>query len=108
MSTGLLFAQSNDQIQNKKGIDILPVKGEFAIGIDASPFLSYIGDLFGSNNKNTSLNGNKFLTDYFGSNTIYGKYMISDKNAIRANMRITTINKTENFKVLDNFCLNYR
>jgi len=102
ISTGLLFSQNNDQIENKKGIKILPLKGEFAIGIDASPFLRYIGDIFGSGSSNYALNGNKFLADYFGSNTIYGKYMLTDKNAIRANMRITTLNGTENFKVLDN------
>ena len=26
-------AQSNDQIQNKKGKDLMPVKGEYAIGL---------------------------------------------------------------------------
>jgi len=101
LSASTSFSQSNDQIQNKKGVDILPVKGEFAVGMDASPFLNYIGDIFGSNSSNTALNGNKFMTNYFGSNTIYGKYMISNNNAIRLNMRITDTHSNNKYNVYD-------
>ena len=47
MASTLTFAQENDQVQNKNGVDIMPVQGEFAIGMNAVPVFNFVGDLFG-------------------------------------------------------------
>jgi hypothetical protein len=50
MSLGVAAsAQGNEQVQNKKGVDIMPVSGEFAVGWGASyaTVSTWIGDLFG-------------------------------------------------------------
>ncbi len=100
LGSSLSFSQEGDnQMKNKNDIDILPVQGEFAIGLDASPFLRYVGDIFGKTTSNQPLQGNKFLSDYFSSNTVYGKYMLTDKNAIRANFRLTDQKYTYKYNV---------
>lgn len=99
LSCGAAVAQSNPQIQNKNNVDIMPVQGEFAIGVDAAPFLRYVGDIFGRTSSNTSLSGNKFIPNYFASNTIFGKYMLTNDNAIRANFRIAEMNSVDKYDV---------
>ncbi len=101
LSCSLSFSQGNPQIQNKNGIDIMPVKGEFAIGVNAAPFMTYIGNIFGLTNSNTSLNTNKFLSNSFGGNTIYGKYMLTNDNAIRASFRIADNDRLFRYDVFD-------
>ncbi len=80
------IAQSNDQIQNKNGVDIMPVEGEFGIGVNAVPIFNFVGDIFGYTGSNNALSGNKF-TSYFASNTLFGKYMLTNDNAVRAHFR---------------------
>jgi len=99
ISTCIFGFSQGEQMQNKNGVDILPVKGEFALGIDAAPFLQYAGDIFGRTGTNTALSGNKFLSDYFNSNTIYGKYMLTDNSAARANFRLTDQKYTYKYNV---------
>ncbi len=61
----------------KIGQNILPAKGDIAIGIDADPFLGYIGN---------------FFTDAYNSapsfdarqGALFGKYFLTDKTAVRA------------------------
>lgn len=100
LSLNVSFSQ-DDALKNKNGVDIMPVQGEFSIGMDASPFLRYVGDIFGYNSSNSALGGNKFISDYFGSNTIYGKYMLTDDNAIRANFRLTDQKYTYKYNVFN-------
>lgn len=80
-------AQNNPQIQNKKNVDIMPVQGEFGIGINAVPVLVYVGDLFGLTGNNTAIAGNKYVS-VFATNTLYGKYMLTDNTAIRGHFRV--------------------
>ncbi len=94
------FAQSNEQIQNKKGVDIMPVQGEFAIGMNALPALNYIGDLFGVDDNNNALSGNKFVS-YFSSNTLFGKYMLTNNTAVRGHLRIGQFNNSFQNDVFD-------
>lgn len=91
--TAFCVNAQNDQIQNKKGVDIMPQKGDFAIGVNALPALLYIGDLFGSGEPNTALGGNKFVSP-FAANTLFGKYMLTDNTAIRAHLRIGVSNNS--------------
>ena len=101
LSCSLSFSQGNPQIQNKNGIDIMPVKGEFAIGVNAAPIMTYIGNIFGLTSSNTSLNTNKFLSNSFGGNTIYGKYMLTNDNAVRASFRIADNDRLIRYDVFD-------
>jgi hypothetical protein len=69
-------------LTSKKGEPILPEKGDWAIGIDATPFLNYIGNFFGTPNSAPSFT---WLTN---NNTIVGKYFIDNQTAIRSGVRI--------------------
>ncbi|MBR9831853.1 hypothetical protein GYB57_06890 [bacterium] len=41
-------------LTSKKGVPILPEAGDYAIGVDATLFLDYTGNLFNGNLGNTS------------------------------------------------------
>lgn len=61
-----------------------PVEGDWAIGIDATPFLNYFGNFIGGNDGNTAPTWN-FLTT---GQTITGKYFASDDMAYRGALRL--------------------
>lgn len=88
------FAQ-NEQVQNKNGVDMIPVSGEWGVGMNALPVLYFVGNAFNGNNSNTFIGGNKFV-DYWAANTLFGKYMLSDDNAVRGQLRIGQYNYTYN------------
>jgi hypothetical protein len=67
---------------SKNGTPILPEAGDWSIGFDAAPWLSYAGNLLSSGGKN-SVN-----SSYQQANTIVGKYMINENTAIRAKVRV--------------------
>lgn len=74
-----------EQMVNKNGTNVMPEAGQFAIGFDALPFFGYVGDMF-----NNSTNNNLVAT-YVGNNSglqLYGKYFLSESNAIRARVRL--------------------
>ncbi len=75
-----------DPFVNKRGIALLPVAGDFALGIDAAPFLQYVGNIFNGTQNNAAPFANGI------NNTIYAKYFLEDKVAIRAKLglRFTT------------------
>jgi len=94
------FAQSNEQIQNKNGVDIMPVSGEWGVGMNALPMINFLGNSFNGNVGNFNMNGNKFVS-YWASNTLFGKYMLSDNTALRAQLRIGQYNNTYDNWVFD-------
>jgi hypothetical protein len=67
-------AASSGVLTNKKGIPILPKKGDCAIGISANPFLNYVGNMF-----NNTANNSLALSSY----TLYFKYYLADNAAVR-------------------------
>ncbi|MES2681013.1 MAG: hypothetical protein V4635_14060, partial [Bacteroidota bacterium] len=67
------YAMLGQDLTSKKGEPILPEKGDWAIGIDATPFLNYIGNFFGTPNSAPSFT---WLTN---NNTIVGKYFIDNQ-----------------------------
>jgi len=81
---------------NSKGMSILPEAKDFAIGIDATPFLNYIGNVFtsGVNNAPTfnGLNG-----------ALSAKYFLTDKTAIRAKLIMNFSNNQDEFTVADDY-----
>ena len=76
-------AQETEVLTNKKGTPILPQKGSFTLGIDASPFFTNVGGIF-SNNHAVS-------PDFGNGGVFYGQYFLTDKRALRLK---TTINRT--------------
>jgi len=91
MALFAFIGTSNAQVQqmtNKNGVNILPEAGSFAIGFDALPFLRFAGNMF-NGNLNNGINAgfvNQGGTGLGG--TLYGKYFLSEKNAIRARLSI--------------------
>src|ERR1043165_7523672 len=75
------FAQD---LTSKKGEPILPEAGDWSIGIDATPFLSYAKSFIGAGTGTTAPTWN-FITNY---QTISGKYMVDANTAYRGSLRI--------------------
>lgn len=82
-SAGFANAQV-EQIVNKNGVPVLPEAGQFAIGVDAVPFLQYVGDFMNGTSTNTAANFG--FPDVNGQ--IYAKYFLSETNAIRGRVLI--------------------
>lgn len=80
--TSCVFAQEG--LVSKKGEPFLPEKGDWAISIDATPFLKYAGNFIGSNGLNVAPTFN-FLS---GNQTILGKYYIDETKAYRLGLRL--------------------
>jgi len=79
-------------LRSKKGIPILPQKGDWAIGVDALPYLNYLGNIF-NNTSNNTLN--------LGSQTIYGRYFIANDAAIRLMVSVNQGSSLEKHYVRD-------
>ncbi len=85
----------NPALVNKRGISLLPEAGDFAIGIDATPFLNYLGNFFNQAGSNTApyFEG----VDY----KIYGKYFLESDRAIRAKLMFNIGNDKYDYVVAD-------
>lgn len=69
---------------NKRGIPLLPQAGDYAIGVDATPFLEYLGNFFNFNGED-----NFNPAPYFGDKLhLYGKYFLQDNRAVRAKLQL--------------------
>jgi hypothetical protein len=75
------FAQD---LTSKKGEAFLPESGDWSIGIDATPVLNYVGNMFNGNTFNNAPTWN-FLN---ANQTIIGKMYTSETSAYRAILRI--------------------
>lgn len=82
------FAQEEEvdegPLVNKKGTAILPVSGDFSIGIGAAPFFEYAGNIFNGTSNNGSP-GFGFTDEK--PMMITGKYMLDENTAIRGIFR---------------------
>ena len=102
------FAQENDKngevnMMSKRGEYILPVEGDFALGINALPMVNYFGNLFNG----TAGNSASFRTFTHSLNlrttpVLFGKYYLTDKSAIRAGLLIGVYNETDRENVMMN------
>ena len=80
----------NTVLLNKKGYEILPKKGDLAIGFNTFPII----DLFlGSINRTTPYAGSSNLVQFTqnANNQLMGKYFIDPKTAIRVRLGINTL-----------------
>lgn len=85
------FAQDaeRDRPTNKDGKQILPEKGDIAIGIQANEFLQYAGNFFGKTNSNSDPQFSGY------NNTIFLKKFIDQNTAIRANVSLQRSGNTQ-------------
>ena len=90
-----IFAQEQQGLTSKKGELFLPETGEWAISINASPFLSYFGNFIGGNGLNAAPNFNYLTTNQ----TIIGKYFIDSQSAYRAGVRVGLKSDAQTTKV---------
>jgi hypothetical protein len=81
LGTSASFAQD---LTSEMGETYLPESGDWAIGVDATPFLQFAGNLIGGNGANTAPTWN-FLTN---NQTITGKYFTADDMAYRGSLRL--------------------
>lgn len=81
--TSGLFAQEQQGLTSKKGEPFLPETGDWAISIDASPFLKYFGNFIGGNGINAAP-----TFEFLKSQSITGKYFIDSQSAYRASVRL--------------------
>ena len=83
--------ESDSGFVSKRGVEILPEAGDFAIGVNAVPFFNYVGNMFNNSVGNTvSFN---FLN---ATNTIYGKYFLNEHSAIRVSFRFGNTTHIDN------------
>lgn len=87
-------------LQNEEGFNILPEQGEYAIGFNAVPILNWVGNSFNANTNNTYADDNKFISN-LGNNVLFGKYMLEEKVAIRAHLRVGITNNSRDNYVID-------
>lgn len=90
-STVTMFAQedkkeeSSEGFVSKKGINILPEAGEYSIGIDATPFFTYFGNMMNGNAANAAP---AFGYTAAAPLTITGKLMADKNTAYRVLFRV--------------------
>lgn len=78
-----LGSYAQNGLVSKKGEPILPEAGDWAISIDANPFLKYAGNFIGADGLNAAP---KF--DFIsGDQTVIGKYFIDETKAYRLGFR---------------------
>jgi len=89
LAFGVTGAYAQD-LTSKKGEPILPEAEDWSIGVDATPFLNYVGNMFGKTNNNVAPTWN----NYGANQTIVGKKFKDAQNAYRAIVRIGYSNQS--------------
>ena len=90
---GFSASAQDSLLVNKSGTPMLPKKGDIGIGLDATPFLNYAGNMF-NNTTNNKL-------DLKQDNVLYFRYFLKDDAAIRVALRIASTNELEKYNVTD-------
>jgi len=90
MAFGVTSAFAQD-LTSKKGEPFLPEAGDYAIGVDANPFLNYVGNFFGKQNANTAPTWNYLNA---ANSIVSGKYFKDATTAYRVGIRIGYDSKT--------------
>lgn len=95
----------SQDLTSKKGEMFLPEPGDYAIGIDAHPFLEYFGNFFGggSDDNNDAPGFNAHPENMFSSDgiAIYAKQFIDANTAYRAKGRLGFNSSTDRMLVPD-------
>lgn len=77
---------------SKKEI-VYPKAGTFSIGVDATPYINFVGNMF-NGTSNNSLNN-------VGYSTVYGKYFLDRKAAVRFELTVGNTKLNETAYVMD-------
>lgn len=93
IGTTTMFAQD---LTSRKGENYLPQEGDWAIGMDAVPFLDYIGSFFG---KDDNLYAGSIWVPSNTTMALTGKYFMRDDFALRGGLRLGFGSSTENRSV---------
>ncbi|MBN2612706.1 MAG: hypothetical protein JXB00_14210 [Bacteroidales bacterium] len=93
--------QNSDQLFNKKGKAMLPVAGEFGIGLNALPFVDLFGELIRFNSANRFINPLSFEAP--DGQQLFLKYFRNSKTAYRARIGVAYHYNTESFPVADDY-----
>jgi hypothetical protein len=77
---------------SKRGENMLPDSGDWAVAVDASPFFNYLGNIFSSA-------GNNSIFKSFGDSsiTVMGKYFLSPKKAVRVKLNVAVNSQNQKF-----------
>ncbi len=93
-----MFAQQDSTITtptnnlvSKHGVPILPQAGDFAIGVDALPYINFFGRFFSGSNE----------LQIGDNNTLYGKYYLDNNTAVRVEVYTSHVNATDRNYVVD-------
>lgn len=89
MLTTAVVAQESEATDS--GNEVLPAEGEFGLGFNVVPLVSYLGS-----NTNFS-QGNHVL----GNNAIFGKYMLTNTSALRAHIGVNSTYQSSSNYVFD-------
>ena len=89
----ILFTSYSQNLTSKKGENYLPEDGDWAVGLDATTFLNYAGNLINSGASAPT------VAEPLFSQTIYGKLFTSDNQAFRATLGINLMSNTDNSNV---------
>ncbi len=96
-----IYAQDDSEVINDTNSgSYLPQAGDFALGIDASPFINLVGNILRINDFSGPFNDPSAFNFIDGS-SIYGKYFLTDKSAVRAHISIGINSQTLNNLVND-------
>lgn len=99
-----LFFAANAQdepLTGKKGQLILPEAGDIGLGVNMIPFFNWFGNSFNNNSNNLYASSNKFF-NVFGNSVIMGKYMLSEKTAVRVHFGFNLSSVAQHQYVRDN------
>jgi len=96
------------ELRSKRGVLILPQKGEYAIGFSADPVLFYLGNFFhGRNQTNAPAVDypNGFANTVLGGrigNAVTGKYLLDNHTALRARFQLNFTRTSNKYIVAAN------
>jgi len=99
----IMFSQEDEattEVVNKHGVSVLPKAGDFALGIDATPFFNLVGNIVRINDFNGPF-VDPMAFNFVDGGSIYGKYFLSDNSAIRLRVDINMMSQTLNNLVVD-------
>lgn len=89
-----------NELLSKNGHQILPKKGDWSLGINASSVLEYVGNAANGENFNSSPSFNQ-ISKNLPTATIWGKYFIADDLAWRGGLDIFADADRDRFRIND-------
>jgi hypothetical protein len=88
-------------LKSKRGINILPEEGEWALGVSATPFLGYMGNLFNGNNNNNAP-AFDFAQNPANFISVFGKYIVDENTAYRVRFNASINSRINKAVVVQN------